>query len=335
MRVLITGAAGFIGFHLSKRLLADGHQVLGYDGMTKYYDVTLKEARLAILKRSNSFSFVEALLEDKPDLEEAGRRFSPDVVVHLAAQAGVRYSLEAPDAYVSANVIGTFNILELAKELSPKHLLIASTSSVYGGNEHMPFQERDRTDFPVSLYAATKKACEAMSHSYSHLFKIPTTCFRFFTVYGPWGRPDMALFKFVSAIEEGRPIEIYGMGQMKRDFTYIDDLISGIVQLLDVVPVVGQPVVYEGGIDSLSPAAPWRTVNIAGGAPTGLMPFIETIEKILGREASKTMLPMQMGDVEETFADASLLEALTGFRPQISVESGVKAFIDWYRDYSA
>ena len=332
MRVLVTGAAGFIGFHLSKRLLDGGHEVLGYDGMTKYYDVSLKEERLAILRLSNAFSFVEAMLEDKSALEQAADDFEPEIIIHLAAQAGVRYSLEAPEAYISANVIGTFNVLELAKKIEPKHLLIASTSSVYGGNEKMPFVESDRTDFPVSLYAATKKACEAMSHSYAHLFKIPTTCFRFFTVYGPWGRPDMALYKFVDAIEQGRPIDVYGMGQMQRDSTAVSDLVEGIARLMEVIPFTSNSAM--GVKDSISPVAPWRVVNIAGGTPTPLLDFIIAIETALGKTAIKNMLPMQQGDVVSTSADASLLMELTGFTPNTSIDECVREFVSWYRTRS-
>lgn len=331
MKVLITGAVGFIGFHLSNYLLAGGHEVLGIDGMTKYYDVSLKEARLTILRQSNAFSFLQAMLEDKTALEEASDGFAPDVIIHLAAQAGVRYSLEAPEAYISANVVGTFNVLELAKKLRPKHLLIASTSSVYGGNESMPFGEADRTDFPISLYAATKKACEAMSHSYAHLFQIPTTCFRFFTVYGPWGRPDMALFKFVDAIEANKPIDVYGNGEMKRDSTFVGDLVEGIARLMDAVPVVGQPA--AGAIDSLSPVAPWRVVNIAGGQPTQLMDFISAIEAELGKTATKNFMPMQPGDVEATWADSNLLASLTGFVPNTGLTESVSQFVRWYRAY--
>lgn len=332
MKVLVTGAAGFIGFHLSQRLLAGGHHVLGYDGMTKYYDVSLKEARLAILRGSNAFSFVEAMLEDNMALGEAGKSFAPDVIIHLAAQAGVRYSLEAPEAYISANVIGTFNVMELAKALRPRHLLIASTSSVYGGNEKMPFEESDRTDFPVSLYAATKKACEAMSHSYAHLFKIPTTCFRFFTVYGPWGRPDMALYKFVDAIEQGRPIDVYGLGQMQRDSTAVCDLVEGITRLMDAVPEEGKPA--SDVHDSLSPVAPWRVVNIAGGSPMPLLDFITAIEKELGKTAVKNMLPMQQGDVVSTSADPRLLASLTSFIPSTSIEECVRDFVIWYKEWN-
>ncbi|KKB11057.1 UDP-glucuronate 5-epimerase [Devosia geojensis] len=336
MKVFITGTAGFIGFHLARRLLADGHQVVGFDGMTPYYDVSLKERRHALLRRSNAFSAVEAMLEDRDALEAAVAGFAPEVIVHLAAQAGVRYSIEHPESYIGANLIGTFNLLETARAHPPGHLLIASTSSVYGGNEKMPFVEADRTDFPASLYAATKKAGEAMSHSYAHLFHLPVTCFRFFTVYGPWGRPDMALFKFVSAIENDEPIEVYGEGRMQRDFTYVDDLVEGVVRLMAAIPETGHPVMAEGVTDSLSPIAPWRCVNVGGGQPAGLMDFIATIETCLGRVAKKTMLSMQPGDVTETFADPALLEALTGYRPQTGIEEGVRAFVDWYRaDYMA
>lgn len=333
MKIFITGSAGFIGYHLTRRLLADGHRVHGYDGMTEYYDVALKEARLALLAPFGDFSFTEALLEDRGALEAAIAGFAPDVVIHLAAQAGVRYSLEAPQTYLDSNLTGTFNLLEVLRQTGTKHLLFASTSSVYGGNETVPFAETDRTDFPVSLYAATKKAGEAMSHAYAHLFGLPTTCFRFFTVYGPWGRPDMALFKFVSAIARGEPIDVYGQGQMQRDFTYVDDLVEALVRLIPLPPVKGQKVAVPGGTDSLSPVAPWRSVNIGGGQPVGLLPFIATIEAALGLEAKRTMLPMQQGDVQQTHAAPALLGALTGFAPTTSVEAGVSAFVDWYFDY--
>jgi UDP-glucuronate 4-epimerase len=331
VRIFVTGTAGFIGFHLARRLLADGHEVAGFDGFTAYYDISLKRQRDAILQGSNALSGTEAMLEDSAALNEAVGTFAPDVIVHLAAQAGVRYSLDHPEEYVSANLAGTFNVLEAARAHPPKHLLFASTSSVYGGNETMPFAEADRTDFPVSLYAATKKAGEAMSHAYAHLHGIPTTCFRFFTVYGPWGRPDMALFRFADAIENGEPIEVYNEGRMKRDFTYIDDLVEGIVRLMGVVPEAGKPVIASGVVDSLSPVAPWRVVNIAGGRPVELMHFIGALEAALGKRAEKRMLPMQAGDVPETVADPALLEALTGFRPSVDVETGVRAFVDWYR----
>jgi UDP-glucuronate 4-epimerase len=267
------------------------------------------------------------MLEDKTTLDDAVSSFRPEVVVHLAAQAGVRYSLDHPSAYISANIVGTFNLLEVVRASAPAHLMIASTSSVYGANQKMPFGEADRTDFPLSLYAATKRACEAMSHSYAYLFNIPTTCFRFFTVYGPWGRPDMALFKFVAAINKGEPIDVYGDGQMKRDFTYIDDLIESIVRLFHKVPKKGEPVAI---VDTLSPVAPWRVVNIAAGRPVGLMSFIETIEAILRKRAIRRLLPMQPGDVAETFADSKLLEVLTGYTPSTDMATGVRAFVDWY-----
>ena len=335
MKVFVTGSAGFIGFHLAQRLLADGHEVVGFDGMTSYYDPDLKQARHARLRRSNAFSAIEGMLEDKPVLDAAIADFSPDAIVHLAAQAGVRYSLDHPDTYISANLVGTFNLLEAVRAHPVRHLLIASTSSVYGGNEQMPFREAERTDFPVSLYAATKKASEAMSHSYAHLWKTPTTCFRFFTVYGPWGRPDMALYKFVDAITKGEPIEVYGNGRMQRDFTYIDDLIEAIIRLIDVAPREGAPVIAGGVTDSLSPLAPWRSVNIGGGNPVELMDFIEAIEVALGRKAEKIMLEMQKGDVSATFADPALLHALVGELPTTPLAEGVGNFIDWYRGWKA
>lgn len=333
MKIFITGSAGFIGYHLAKRLLENGHQVHGYDGMTAYYDVLLKRARLALLTPSNGFSFTEALLEDRAALETAVADFAPDVVIHLAAQAGVRYSIEAPRTYLDSNLTGTFNLLEVLRGTGTQHLLFASTSSVYGGNETVPFGETDRTDFPVSLYAATKKAGEAMSHAYAHLFGLPTTCFRFFTVYGPWGRPDMALFKFVSTIGRDEPIDVYGEGHMQRDFTYIDDLVEALTRLIPLPPVAGQPVEVPGGADSLSPVAPWRSVNIGGGQPVGLLPFIDTVEAALGKKARRNLMPMQQGDVEQTHATPALLRALTGFAPTTSIETGVSAFVDWYSGY--
>ncbi|MDR3493935.1 MAG: SDR family NAD(P)-dependent oxidoreductase [Ancalomicrobiaceae bacterium] len=333
MRVFITGTAGFIGFQLARRLIDAGHTVVGYDAMTDYYDRRLKEARHAILARSNRFSAVVARLEDADRLGEAADMAKPDIIVHLAAQAGVRYSIDNPQAYVDANLIGSFNVLEVARRLKPRHLLLASTSSVYGGNATMPFAEVDKADLPITLYAATKKAMEAMAHSHAHLFGVPTTCFRFFTVYGPWGRPDMALYKFVDAMLADRPIDIYGEGRMKRDFTFIDDLVEAVVRLIDVPPVVGAPVSAAGVTDSLSPVAPYRVVNIAGGTSVGLIDFIEAIEAALGKTARRNLLPMQPGDVRETFADHRLLEALTGYRPATPVAAGVKAFVDWYIEY--
>ncbi|KAA1182456.1 NAD-dependent epimerase [Rhizobium tropici] len=332
MRYLITGTAGFIGFHLAKRLLDEGHFVVGFDGMTPYYDIRLKEKRTAILARSNGFKAVTGMLEDKAALDHAAELAEPDVIVHLAAQAGVRYSLENPRSYVDSNLVGSFNILELARDLQPKHLLLASTSSVYGANEKIPFAESDKADEQMTIYAATKKSMELMAHSYAHLFNLPTTAFRFFTVYGPWGRPDMALFKFVDAIRNDRPIEIYGEGKMSRDFTYIDDLVEGIVRLIGVVPSEENRVVSDIVIDTLSKNAPFRVVNIGGGQPVGLLQFVETIETMLGKQAIRKMLPMQPGDVHNTYAVPDLLVALTGFKPQIEVDEGVRRFVEWYQE---
>lgn len=329
MRILVTGTAGFIGFHLASRLLADGHEVFGVDGLTDYYDVALKRDRHAILKSHNGFSEHVTMLEDRDALGAAAEAAHPEVIVHLAAQAGVRYSLENPRSYVDSNLVGTFNVMEIARTHAVRHLLLASTSSIYGGNEAMPFRETDKADLPLTLYAATKKATELMTHSYSHLWNIPTTAFRFFTVYGPWGRPDMALFRFVEAILAGRPIEVFNNGQMSRDFTYVEDLVEGLVRLIDRPPIRGEPI---GDVDSLSPVAPWRAVNIGGGAPVSLMAFIEAIETALGRKALRDYKPMQAGDVLATFADSSLLQALTGYRPATPVEVGVARFCDWYRD---
>ncbi|AGA06052.1 NAD-dependent epimerase [Sinorhizobium meliloti WSM1022] len=330
MRYLITGTAGFIGFHVAKRLIDEGHFVVGFDGMTPYYDVTLKERRHAILQRSNGFKAVTAMLEDRAALDRAAELAEPEVIIHLAAQAGVRYSLENPKAYVDANLVGSWNMLELAKAIAPKHLMLASTSSIYGANEKIPFAEADRADEPMTLYAATKKSMELMAHSYAHLYKVPTTAFRFFTVYGPWGRPDMALFKFVDAIHNGRPIDIYGEGRMSRDFTYIDDLVESIVRLSHVPPSEENRVAPEKATDTLSRHAPFRVVNTGGGQPVELMTFVETVEKAVGRPAIHNMLPMQQGDVPRTFASPDLLEALTGFKPSVSVEEGVARFVEWY-----
>lgn len=333
MNVLITGTAGFIGFHTAKRFLDAGHKVVGYDGFTEYYDPELKRRRVDILESYESFTSVVGMLEDAALLTATVEEHKPEIVIHLAAQAGVRYSIENPSAYISANVQGTFNLLEALRYNLPKHLLLASTSSVYGGNTVFPFEETARTAFPVSLYAATKSACETISHSYASLFGIPTTCFRFFTVYGPWGRPDMALFKFVDRMQRGEEIEVYGNGEMSRDFTYIDDIVEGIVRLSEVVPVAGDDTVETGELDSVSPVAPWRVVNIAGGQPIPLMNFIEAIEQTLGIEAKKKMLPMQAGDVTDTLASPELLRSLTGFVPNVPLETGIKAFVDWYQEY--
>jgi UDP-glucuronate 4-epimerase len=329
MRLLITGTAGFIGFHLARRLLADGHEVLGIDGLTPYYDVGLKIARHDLLEEFKRFAKQILMLEDMPGLSAAAEDFAPEAIIHLAAQAGVRYSVENPRAYVESNLVGTFNVLEAARATKVRHLMLASTSSVYGGNESTPFREADRAAFPLSLYAATKGASELLSHSYSHLWDIPTTAFRFFTVYGPWGRPDMALFRFVEAMLEGAPIEVYNDGAMERDFTYVSDLVEAVVRLLGAPPARGEPVAG----DSLSPAAPWRVVNIGRGEPVRLMDFIAEVERALGVKAKFDFLPMQAGDVRRTFADGSLLETLTGYRPTTPLSVGVPAFCEWYRTY--
>lgn len=331
MRFLVTGTAGFIGYHVATRLLADGHVVTGIDGMTAYYDVRLKEARLARLRASNGFQQFNLMLEDEIALSKAAALAAPDIIIHLAAQAGVRYSLDHPRAYVDSNLIGTFNVMELARTLKPRHFLLASTSSIYGGNAEMPFMETARSDHPLTFYAATKKATEDMAHAYAHLWQVPTTAFRFFTVYGPWGRPDMALFKFVEAALAGKAIDVYGHGQMQRDFTYIDDLVEAMMRLAALPPVAGQPI---GPLDSLSPVAPYRVVNIAGGTPVNLLDFINEIERALGVRIQRNFVDLQKGDVPATYAAADLLEALTGYRPSTPVSVGIAAFVDWYRTYT-
>jgi UDP-glucuronate 4-epimerase len=325
---LVTGAAGFIGYHTCRALLGAGWRVVGLDAMTAYYDPALKEARLGQLDGSDHFTFHRGLIEE-PGLV-ASLMAGADAVIHLAAQAGVRYSIEAPRSYVEANLIGTYEVLEAARATKPAHLLMASTSSTYGANTAMPYREVDRATHPMSFYAATKIANEAMAHSYAHLYRIPTTMFRFFTVYGPWGRPDMALFKFVRAITQGESIDVYNHGDMRRDFTYVDDLVTGIIRLIDAVPGA-TPV---GDIDSLSPVAPYRVVNIGNGTPIALADFIAAIEDALGRTSRRNMLPMQPGDVPATWADAALVTALVGALPRTDIRDGVKRFVDWYRGWN-
>ncbi|WP_435257830.1 NAD-dependent epimerase/dehydratase family protein [Thioclava sp. FR2] len=329
-KVLITGAAGFIGFHMARRMLADGWQVTGFDGMTPYYDPKLKEARLGILQAQPGFHFHQGMLEEEGLLTSLTAEMQPDVIIHLAAQAGVRYSIEAPRSYVRSNLIGTHEVLEAARAHPPKHLMMASTSSAYGANTVMPYAEAHKAAHPMSFYAATKIANEAMAHSYAHLFGLPVTMFRFFTVYGTWGRPDMALFKFTKAILNGEPIDVYNHGDMKRDFTYIDDLVEGIVRLVDAVPGSAP----AGPMDSLSPVAPWRVVNIGNGNPVQLTDFIAAIEAATGREAIRNLMPMQPGDVPATWADASLIEALVGRLPRTDIRDGVAKFVEWYRGWN-
>lgn len=332
-RVLITGSAGFIGFHLAQLLLDEGFTVTGYDGMTDYYDVRLKQRRHQMLLQNPGFTAHTGMLEDFDHLRELMLDERPEVIVHLAAQAGVRYSLENPRAYVDANLTGTFNVLECARELGVRHLLIASTSSVYGANTKLPFREIDRCDHPLTLYAATKKAAEEMAHSYAHLWNLPVTMFRFFTVYGPWGRPDMAFFKFTRNVIEGSPIDVYNNGEMYRDFTYVADLVRAIRLLMDMVPQ--RPDGAEGIAphDSLSPVAPFRVVNIGNGDKVPLPDFIAAIEEACGRKAVRNYMPMQKGDVAATWADTTLLGELTGFRPQTGIGEGIRRFVAWYRDY--
>ncbi len=341
MRYLVTGSAGFIGFHLSRRLLDEGHSVSGVDGMTSYYDVELKRRRHEILAQRPGFTRNEIMLEDQAVLQEAVAKAAPDVIVHLAAQAGVRYSLENPRAYVSANLVGTFNVLELAREHRVSHLMLASTSSVYGANRTLPFTEEQRTDHPLTLYAATKKATEGMAHCYAHLWDIPTTAFRFFTVYGPWGRPDMALFRFTENALKGKPIEVYNHGNMARDFTYIDDLVEAVMRLANNPPALApgggsdEAEAADGaeGEPGASQAGPYRVVNIGNNAPVSLLDFIAAIERATGRPIERINLDMQPGDVPRTWADTRYLEHLTGFRPNTPVEHGVASFVEWYRSY--
>jgi UDP-glucuronate 4-epimerase len=334
MSILVTGAAGFIGSHVALKLLERGEHVIGFDNLNDYYDVALKRARLARLVDKPGFRFIKG---DVADISATARLFEDEGiarVVHLAAQAGVRYSLTNPHAYIQSNLVGFTNILEGCRHRKVEHLVYASSSSVYGGNQKLPFSEHDSVDHPVSLYAATKKANELMAHTYSHLFRLPTTGLRFFTVYGPWGRPDMALFLFTKAILEGRTIEVYNNGKMRRDFTYIDDIVEGVIRVLD------RPAEPDPSFDPMAPDparsnAPYRVFNIGNNQPVELMAYIEALETCLGHTAIKNFLPLQPGDVPATEADASELEAATGFAPRTPVSEGIKRFVEWYRAYYA
>lgn len=326
---LVTGAAGFVGFFTARALLQAGWQVIGIDNLSDYYDVTLKQRRQSMLLDHAHFQMVNEAIEAPGVLLTLFEQHRPDVVIHLAAQAGVRHSIEMPRAYVQSNLVGSFELLEAARSFPPRHMLLASSSSVYGANTRLPYAETDRVDAPMSFYAATKKATETLAHSYAHLYDLPITMYRFFTVYGPWGRPDMAHFKFTRAILAGDPIDIYNHGNMQRDFTYVDDLVAALIALIDCVPDPAHPV--QG--DSISPGAPFRVVNIGNDSPVKLMDFIAAIEEACGMEAIKTYHPMQPGDVPATWADASLLNTLTGQRPVTPIATGLHHFVDWYRDY--
>ena len=322
-KVLITGAAGFIGYHLSQRLLSQGIEVYGIDNMNDYYDVELKKMRLSKLQQNENFSFTEGDIADKEKVEGIFKSFRPDTVMNLAAQAGVRYSITNPDSYIKSNVIGFYNILECCRHYPVDHLVFASSSSVYGGNKKVPYSEADKVDNPISLYAATKKSDELLAYSYSHLYGIPATGLRFFTVYGPMGRPDMAYFGFAEKIMHGKKIDIYNNGDMLRDFTYIDDIVEGVTRILTHIPVPDDPT-----------GAKYKIYNIGNHNPVRLMDFITVLEKAIGREAEKNFMPMQPGDVYETYADVTELMKDVGFRPSTSIETGIQNFADWYlKDY--
>ncbi|MCH2244471.1 MAG: NAD-dependent epimerase [Crocosphaera sp.] len=332
MKILVTGAAGFIGFHLSQKLLAKANEVIGLDNLNDYYDVSLKEARLASLKQHKDFSFYQLDLADKEGIEKLFKDHRFDMVVNLAAQAGVRYSIKNPHAYISSNIVGFTNILEGCRHSQVKHLVFASSSSVYGANTKIPFSVHDNVDHPISLYAASKKSNELMAHTYSHLYNLPTTGLRFFTVYGPWGRPDMALFLFTKAILSGEPINVFNHGKMRRDFTYIDDIVEGVVRVMDKIPESNSNWSGENP-DPGSSKAPYKIYNIGNNNPVELLKFIEVIESCLGMKAQKNMLPMQPGDVPINYADVNDLMQDVDFKPNTPIEVGVKQFIDWYRDY--
>lgn len=329
MKILVTGSSGFIGFHTCKKLLSKGHKVYGVDSMNNYYDVNLKKARYKILKKYKNFSFSKLKLENKENLKKIFFKFKPKVVIHLAAQAGVRYSIEKPRVYLDSNITGTFNIIEISNKINVSHLIIASSSSVYGANTKIPFNETDKTETQLSLYAATKKSNESMAHAYSNIWKIPITMLRFFTVYGPWGRPDMALFKFTKGILENKKIDIYNYGKMFRDFTYIDDIVNGIDLLINKAPNVNQYGRYKN--DSLSPVAPFRILNIGNTKKIYLLDFIKQIEKILKKKAIRNYMPMQKGDVKQTLSNTKLLRDITGYNPKTNYKLGIKNFLSWYK----
>jgi len=332
MKVLVTGAAGFIGFHVAQRLLARGDEVVGIDNLNDYYEVSLKESRLALLEPQEGFRFQKLDLDDRQGMEDLFANEQFDRVVNLAAQAGVRYSIENPHSYVQSNIVGFLNILEGCRHNNVEHLVYASSSSVYGANETMPFSVHDNVDHPLSLYAASKKANELMAHTYSHLYRLPTTGLRFFTVYGPWGRPDMALFLFTRAILEGKPIKVFNYGKHRRDFTYIDDITEGVIRTLDNV-AMPNPDWSGTEPDPGTSRAPWRVYNIGNSKPVNLMDYIQALENSLGRSAEKEFLPMQPGDVPDTYADVEQLKLDVGYQPSTPVEEGIAKFVEWYREY--
>ncbi len=332
MNILVTGAAGFIGFHLCQALLKKGNKIVGFDNINDYYDTKLKQDRLAILQKDSNFTFIKADLADKEKVNKTFDETNFDRVINLGAQAGVRYSLQNPDTYINSNIVGFLNILEACRHHKTAHLVYASSSSVYGMNTSMPFSVHDNVDHPVSLYAATKKSNELMAHTYSHLFGLPTTGLRFFTVYGPWGRPDMAPFLFTSAILEGRPIKVFNNGHMKRDFTFVDDIVEGVVRVADLIPQSNSEFDTTNPDPSTS-KAPYKIYNIGNNQPVELLKFIETIEEKCGKKAEKIFMPMQAGDVVATYADVSDLMKDTGFSPATPLEVGIGKFVDWYRDY--
>ena len=331
MRVFITGSSGFIGFHMSKKLLEKGHTVHGFDSMNKYYDVKLKKARLKILKEYKKFFFTKNKLENKKILSQSILKFKPTVIIHLAAQAGVRYSIENPRVYMDSNIIGTYNVIELAKKINIKHLLISSSSSVYGSNKKLPFRENDKTENQLSIYAATKKSTESIAHAYSNIWKLPITMIRFFTVYGPWGRPDMALFKFTKGIINKKKIDIYNKGKMYRDFTYIDDIVNGVIALMNKAPNLNQLGKIRN--DSLSSVAPFRILNIGNTKKVYLLDLINELEKQLKKKAIRNYMKMQKGDVKITLSDTSLLKKIAKYNPIIDYKIGIKKFLNWYLSY--
>jgi UDP-glucuronate 4-epimerase len=331
MKIFITGSSGFIGFHLSKKLLDKGHSIHGFDSMNNYYDVKLKKSRYQILKKYKKFSFTKGKIENQKIISKSILKFKPKIIIHLAAQAGVRYSIEMPRVYLDTNIMGTYNIIELAKKINVKHLLIASSSSVYGANKKFPFKEIDKTESQLSIYAATKKSTESIAHSYSNIWKIPITMLRFFTVYGPWGRPDMALFKFTKGIINKKKIDIYNRGKMYRDFTYIDDIVDGIDALINKAPNLKQLGKIKN--DSLSPVAPFRILNIGNTHKVYLLDLISSLENELGKKALRNYMPLQKGDVKMTLSDTSLLKKITGYNPKTNYKVGIKKFIKWYLLY--